>query len=57
MKVYRPLPADHEQLGQMRQLAREWLGLLTQPPPDTFLGRTTSEPFLAEPGDPREDDR
>ncbi|WP_192859630.1 hypothetical protein [Bradyrhizobium sp. DOA9] len=48
MPVYRPLPADHEQAEYMRQIARECRELLQQPPPDTFLGRKTQEPFPAE---------
>ncbi|MBB4376302.1 hypothetical protein [Bradyrhizobium sp. SBR1B] len=43
MRVYRPLPADHEQAEYMRQLLREARELLNQSPPDTFLGRKTTK--------------
>ncbi|WP_439402986.1 hypothetical protein ACNJYA_12500 [Bradyrhizobium sp. DASA03068] len=45
MPVYRPLPVEHEQAEYMRQIVRESRELLKQPPPDTFLGRRTHEPF------------
>lgn len=44
MKVFRPLPVDHDQAEYMRQVARKCRELLEQPPPDTFLGRKTQEP-------------
>lgn len=43
MRVYRPLPVDHEQAEYMRKIARECRELLKQPPPDTFLGRKTQD--------------
>ncbi|MBR0959843.1 hypothetical protein [Bradyrhizobium japonicum] len=43
MRVYRPLPADHEQAEYMLRIARECRELLKQPPPDTFLGRKTQD--------------
>ncbi|WP_164937865.1 hypothetical protein [Bradyrhizobium guangxiense] len=49
MRVYRPLPADHEQVEFARQGVREARELLKQPPPDTFLGRKTHEPFPEDP--------
>ncbi|MCA1511609.1 hypothetical protein [Bradyrhizobium sp. NBAIM01] len=48
MQVYRPLPVDHEQAEHMRRIVRECRELLKQPPPDTFLGRRTHEPFQRE---------
>jgi hypothetical protein len=49
MTVYRPLPVEREQAEMMRELMREARELLKQPPPDTFLGRKTFEPFPAGP--------
>lgn len=49
MTVYRPLPVEREQAEMMRELMREARELLKQPPPDTFLGRKTHEPFPAGP--------
>ncbi|WP_158237571.1 hypothetical protein [Bradyrhizobium forestalis] len=43
MRVYRPLPVEHEQAEYMRQIVRECRELLKQPPPDTFLGRKTMD--------------
>ncbi|WP_172785456.1 MULTISPECIES: hypothetical protein [Bradyrhizobium] len=45
MPVFRPLPVDHDQAEYMRHVVRECRELLKQPPPDTFLGRKTHEPF------------
>ncbi|WP_454645279.1 hypothetical protein [Bradyrhizobium liaoningense] len=41
MRIYRPVPAEHEQIEHMLRIARECRELLKQPPPDTFLGRKT----------------
>lgn len=49
MRIYRPLPADHEQAEIMREGVREARELLKQPLPDTFLGRKTHEPFQDDP--------
>ncbi|WP_448044836.1 hypothetical protein [Bradyrhizobium liaoningense] len=38
MRIYRPVPAEHEQIEHMLRIARECRELLKQPPPDTFLG-------------------
>ncbi|MGY4622701.1 hypothetical protein [Bradyrhizobium sp. USDA 4486] len=43
MRIYRPLPIDHDQAEFMRQLVRECREVLMQPPPDTFLGRKTMD--------------
>lgn len=48
MRVYRPLPADHEQAEIIREAMRKARELLQPPPPDTFLGRKTMEPFPKE---------
>ena len=53
MRVYRPLPADHEQADIMRENMRKARELLKQPPPDTFLGRKTMDPFPEEDPDAR----
>lgn len=43
MRIYRPLPVDHEQAEFMQRLAHECRELLKQPAPDTFLGRKTMD--------------
>lgn len=43
MRIYRPVPAEHEQIEHMLRIARECRELLKQPPPDTFLGRKTQD--------------
>lgn len=45
MRIFRPLPIDRAQAEYMRRIVRECRELLQQPPPDTFLGRKTHEPF------------
>lgn len=57
MSVYRPLPADREQAEIMRELMRKARELLQQPPPDTFLGRKTYEPFPEDPDARPKDER
>ena len=57
MSVHRPLPIDHAQAEVMRELMREARELLRQPPPDTFLGRKTHEPFPKEPDPTPKDER
>lgn len=57
MTVYRPLPVEHEQAEHMRQIVRESRELLKQPPPDTFLGRRTHEPFVHDPDATPNDER
>lgn len=49
MSVYRPNPFDFKLVEQMRELVRRARELLHGlPPPDTFAGRKTQEPFPAE---------
>ena len=49
MPVYPSVPAGHAQADIMRELMRKARELLQQPPPDTFLGRRTHEPFADPP--------
>ena len=48
MQVFRPTPIDHEQAEKMREVVEKSRELLSQPPPDTFIGRRTREPFPSE---------
>lgn len=45
MPVHGPNPIDHEQAEQMREVVDKARELLKQPPPDTFIGRGTRDPF------------
>jgi len=44
-RIYLPDPIERKHLNQMRDVVKESRDLLKQPVPDTFLGRTTQEPF------------
>ncbi|WP_271599298.1 MULTISPECIES: hypothetical protein [unclassified Bradyrhizobium] len=52
MPVFRPIPIDADQAEHMRQVAQKSRELLSEPAPDTFLGRKAQEPFPDE--DPME---
>ena len=49
-RIYQPAITDAEVAAHMRDQVRQARDLLKGPPPDTFLGRKTYEPFPAEPG-------
>jgi hypothetical protein len=46
--VYHACSTDFDQTAEMRRVVQQARELLKQPPPDTFLGRRTFEPFPQE---------
>ncbi|WP_456746097.1 hypothetical protein [Bradyrhizobium sp. USDA 4354] len=50
-QAHYPLQSDQKHVEQVRKTIREARTVLELPPPDTFLGRRTHEPFPSEQAD------
>jgi hypothetical protein len=48
LQVYRASTTNQDLVAELRRLVQDARALLKQPPPDTFLGRKTFEPFPPE---------
>ena len=50
-RIYRPTQTDAEHAKQIREIIQQFREVLKQPPPETFLGRKTHDPFPKEEAD------